>query len=247
MSDWINLADELPPAYPETFDFKLDDGSVVERGWRVFDGILQRHVYWCFSDKAKKPSRYTSTLQKHGVAPIQPVAWRKRASEKVVVPHTPISRREAETLFIRAILTDGTTRNFTESDIQSSWDSSIHIESGSIGDYVGHEGSLRVRFFEPDEIDLQNYIIGMTWFAALHDNPKGWNHFNQEQKIVILKAYRFQWVVIGDKLRIGERRVARVYKEVIGRVWEWANRDIKQVRRLPKARWQEGVGKGRKG
>lgn len=233
----LTLADR-PPVKTMT-DFQLEDGSVVV-GWRIYDSLLGKSVYWAWTRDAPRSSNHHSRWQLEGMTPVKPVAWRPRPKAIVRPPDEFIPRREAEVLVHRAILTDGTMRSGVVKGVKSTWDDSWHTDPDwerNVGDRVGVELQNAVRFV-PTPRDQQNYENGtvLRWFAALRP-ARGKPGMSEEQLIVVLRAYGFAHQWIGDKIERSESFVKDRYDWALDRIWSHALDDSDGVRRLPRELW----------
>jgi hypothetical protein len=235
--------DPLPPQQTMVW-LKQSDGSEV-LGWRVYSSQHGKSLYWTHSKDAPLPSRYTSTLQKAGVKAVYPVAWRPYEKTVVDMPAEPISLREAECLMLRTILTDSTMMRPAQSGLKSSWDDTLHIASGNVGDYVGQiSDSLRIKFI-PEPRDRQNYLVCMAWFCQLTDARQRKSYadgfaLSIPQRVVALRAYRLSFEAIGDRVGPSKQRCNVIYKTALDRIWTAAAADQDQLSRLPKHLWEEG-------
>lgn len=227
-----------PPPRDDTVRFKLEDGSWVQgwanydqnRGWRYFTRSLD----------APRPSRgITSRWDIEGVLEIYPVRWEWYFPPQVTIPNSPIARREAEVMLKRAILTDGTLLRSGQGLLRSSWDATLHNDGLALIDQVNLEIFER---FIPEAFDNDNYLIGMDWLARINKKAKGFWDLNQEQWVVIFRAYGFSFRSIGSRREVGDvsdSRARQVYKQAIDRVWGFALELGPEagVRRLPRSLW----------
>jgi hypothetical protein len=236
----LTLSDR--PPVKTVVDFKLGDGSVV-MGWRIYDTVINRSVYWAWTRAAPPPSKVTSRWDIAGMTPIKPVAWRPRPAAVVRPPHDIIARREAEVLVHRAILTDGTMRQGYSKGVRSTWDDSWHTDPDwqrNVGNQIGMDLTTMVKF-RPTPRDQQNYDDGtvLRWFANLRPANAKRPGFSEEQTIVVLYAYGLSFELIGGKLKRAPERVKERYSWAIDRIWSKALEDHAGVRRLPRALWAD--------
>lgn len=236
----LSLSDRPPVNVPA--DFRLADGKVVV-GWRVYDSILGKSFYWAWTKDAPLPTKYESRFQRDGMTPIKPVAWRARPKVVIRPPDEVMSRREAEVLVHRAILTDGTMRSGFVKGVKSTWDDSWHNDPDwerNVGDLIGVDLSSSVQF-RPTPLDQQNYDDGtvLRWFASLRPANLKRPGFSEEQLIVVLYAYgrSFDW--IGGKLGRSEDFIKEHYLWALDRVWGEALKNCAGVRRLPRELWAD--------
>ncbi len=242
MTEWTSAA--YPPPAGKTV-WLQDESGTEQLGWRVYDSLLGRSFYWAWSEKAKRPSRYVSRLQRAGLAPVKAVAWRPYAPPRITLPMEPIARREAEVLVHRVILTDGTMRGLRKGGFESSWDSDLHHDEKErgAGEMIDFEHVNRTAF-QPTPKDVQNYEDGvvMSWFLALRAEGKRstQEHLSDLQKTFVFKAYGFAYHVIGDKIDVTERQAKYLYRKAVDLVWDRALAEERPVRRLRKEDWDRG-------
>lgn len=244
--DWRAVVSDPPPAR-QTVWLRTGDGDVL--GWRIFDSLLGRSYFWAWSDKAKLPSRYTSALQRAGMMPVKPVAWKPYVRARITIPFEPIARREAEVLVHRVILTDGTMRGLRKGGLESSWDASWHHdeEERGAGELIDFEHVNKVKF-QPSPRDVQNYEDGivMSWFLALRsEGRRGFNEgLNEAQKALVFRAYGFSYHVIGDKIERSQSSAKWLYRKAVDCIWDRALDEQRPVRRLRKEEWNRGAAHG---
>lgn len=242
LSEWTDI--RFPPPAQKTVWLQDGNGEEV-LGWGVYDGIVGRRVYWAWSDKAPRPSHYTSSLQRAGLMPVKAVAWRPYLAARIAIPMEPIARREAEVLVHRVILTDGTMRGLRKGGFESSWDSELHHDEKErgVGEMIDFEHVNRTRFM-PTPRDVQNYEDGvvMSWFLGLRPEGKrsSQEHLSDLQKTFVFKAYGFAYHVIGDKIDVTERQAKYLYKKAVDLVWDRALVEERPVRRLRPEDWKRG-------
>ena len=244
---WTTL-DIPPPLAPTLAWLKREDGTQVI-GWRVRDSLLGRSFFWCWSDEARRPTKYTSRWQKAGLAPVKPVAWRPYVPERITVPSDPIARREAEILVHRAILTDGTMRGLRRGGLESSWDDSLHHDDKErgAGELIDYEYVNKTRFI-PSPRDVQNYEDGviLSWFLSLRNIGHWLERKGQSegQYLMVWRAYGYGIRFASDKTKVTESNGRRLIKASVDAIWDQALCETRPVRRPRKEEWSTDAGGG---
>lgn len=212
----------LPPPAQVTVWLRGADGSEA-LGLRYFDSQLGRSFYWRFADAKPKA---VSKLQRAGLVPFRPRAWRPYSTERITLPSEPIARREAEILVHRTILTDGTMQGRRKG----------RLTAGDLGGCTHLHDAIEPRRqrYVPTRDDVQNYEDGvvMSWFLALPEDDM--------QTAMVLKAHGFSYHVIGDHIDVSDVRAKLIYRKAVDHVWNRALADRRPVRRLKKEEWATG-------
>ncbi len=226
-----------PPPRNSDCEFQLEDGS-WKVGWSTYDQF-KGWRYFIRSIDAPRPSRgITSRWDIEGCKEVSPLAWRPHHKPKVTVPADPISRREAEIILKRAVLTDGTLHKSRQSILRSTWDTAMLDGSMALIDQLD---LLIFDRFSPEPFDNDNYLIGMDWLARINKKAKGFNDLNREQEAVVWRAYDFSFEWIGRiKLKdVSRQRAREIYTTAVDRAWGFAlAADCSQIRRLSRSFWE---------
>jgi hypothetical protein len=214
----------LPPGGHRPLQLRTRNGDEI-LGWRIFDSVAGTHRYWRWAP-ARAGGR--AVWEKKGVVEVQGVvSW----SEVALPEAGPLSRREAEVLLRRGVLTDGfkdkravKVRSQLEldgDDDREAWDEAAG-KLNLFGKWV------------PEPYDHDNYLIAMGWFARLGREPDG----ARIQRVVRWRALGFSFKAIGENwLHLSRERARYLYNSGVDQVWGWALAEEAGIRRLPRDLW----------
>jgi len=209
----------LPPGGHRPLLLRTRSGDEI-LGWRIFDSVAGAHRYWRWA-----PGRVRG---RSGVVEVLGVvSW-----EKVTLPEAgPLTRREAEVLLRRGVLTDGFGDGKRAAKVRS------QLEPDAADDREAwDEAAGKLNLFgkwAPQAFDFDNYLIAMGWFARLGREPDG----ARLQRVVRWRALGFSFKAIGENwLHLSRERARYLYNTGIDQVWGWALAE-KGIRRLPRDLW----------
>ena len=224
MTDWQPITERPPLKKP--IEMRNAEGTEVT-GYAVYDGIVGRRGYW-YWDKEATPSKVTSRYQIGGPKKFEPVAWRLHLPPRFQAITEAIGRREVEVWLERAILTEGTYRRPGHGAIRLSPLNQMTGDDRALIDRVSDENQGILETFVPYAWDHDNHSTVAMWLTKL---PR------DERVAVWLRAYKFSWDVIGDRLGRTRQTARAAYCRGVERAWSLAHRDAKHLRRLPREFW----------